>query len=274
MTADLHCHSIYSDGTLTPKELVDLAKKKGFAGLAITDHDTIEGFFDAAGYAAEQNIVLIPGVEISAHHQNESVHVLGYSFDPKSPDLAAFCAIQRERRERRNEMILEKLGKAGMPLSMAEVKALSPHAEAYGRPHIALAMVQHGYVKDIMSAFNLYIGSSRSCYAAGEKWTVAEAIGAIQQAKGKAVLAHPQLLKKTSLIAYLLSLPFDGIEAYYCCFFQQTQEKWHQEAAKRGWFVTGGSDFHGAIHPDVSFGASYTPEDTFHMLHEHFLSHK
>lgn len=273
MTADLHCHSRYSDGTCTPKELVDLAKEKGFKGLSITDHDTIEGFFDGYKYACDQEMILLPGVEISAQHNNESVHVLGYSFDPKNKTLDVFCAKHRERRERRNELILEKLAQAGMPLTMEEVKALSPHADAYGRPHIAVAMVQRGYVKSVLSAFLNFIGSNRPCYVAGEKWTVVQTIEAIHQAKGKAVLAHPHLLKKKELINYLLSLSFDGIEGHYSGYFH-ANERWCEEAEKRGWLVTGGSDFHGTIRPDVSFGASYTPEESFHQLHQHFLSHK
>ena len=273
MTADLHCHSTYSDGTCSPKELVALAKEKGLAGLSITDHDTIEGFFEAYQYAVSQNILLIPGVEISTQYRNESVHVLGYSFDPKNSCLAAFCAVHRERREKRNAMILEKLKQKGMLLSMEEIKALSPNADTYGRPHIALAMVERGYVKNIVSAFNQFLGTNRSCYVAGEKWTVPEAIEAIHQAKGKAVLAHPHLLRKKALINYLLSLAFDGIEGYYSGHFYYTSEKWIEEAEKRKWLITGGSDFHGTIRPDVPFGASYTPENTFSILYEHFCLH-
>ena len=271
--ADLHCHSMYSDGTCSPKELIDLAEKIDLSGLSITDHDTLEAFVEAYPYACEKGIILLPGVEISTQYQHESIHILGYSFNPESESLAAFCATHRMRREKRNGQIIEKLCRAGMPLSMEEVKQLSPHADSYGRPHIALAMVQRGYVKTVAMAFSRYIASGRPCYVEGEKWTVEQAIEAIRAAGGKAVLAHPHLLSQKKIIEYLLSLSIDGIEGYYGSYFQKENERWCQEAKKRGWLITGGSDFHGSIRPDTPLGASFAPEETFQALCDQFFSH-
>ena len=272
LKADLHCHSLHSDGTYHPTELVDLAVQMNFDGLSITDHDTIEAFDEAYPYATQKGLIFLPGVEISAKFRNEPIHVLGYSFDPHSKSLMEFCRMHRERREVRNQMMLEKLSRAGMPVTIEEVKALSPLATTYGRPHIALSMMKRGYVEDVASAFRHYLGAGKSCYVEGEKWTVEQALDAIHAAKGKAVFAHPQLLKTRSLIEDLLVLPFDGLEAYYSSMNADVNRRWCDLAQRHSLFVTGGSDFHGAVKPGNHFGSSWTPEETLHLLHQHFLS--
>ena len=267
--ADLHCHSLYSDGSCRPAELVDMAAARGFFGLSITDHDSLEAFDEASDYAAAHSIVLFPGVEISAQFQGESVHVLGYCFDPKNSALQDMCRRHREWRDERNELMIQKLAASGMPLSMEEVKRLSPEATTYGRPHIALALVHHGYVRDAVAAFRQLLGSGRSCYVPGRKSTVAEAIDAIHTAGGLAVLAHPHLLKKTSCIDELLSLPFDGLEAFYASMGKEENLRWEETARQRGLFATGGSDFHGKIRPERRFGSSWAPEPTVDLLDAH-----
>lgn len=270
--ADLHCHSLHSDGSYRPKELVDLAVATQFCGLSITDHDTIEAFDEANEYASQHHLIFLPGVEISAKFRNEAIHILGYCFDPHAKSLLDFCRMQRERKEARNQAMLKKLALAGMTVTMEEVKGLSPEATTYGRPHIALAMIRRGYVEDVASAFGHYLGAGKSCYVEGEKWTVAQAIDAIHEAKGKAVLAHPQLLKNRSMVEELLSFPFDGIEAYYGSMNADVSNRWCEIAKKHSLFVTGGSDFHGSVKPETRFGSSWTPEETLDLLYHHFLS--
>ena len=269
--ADLHCHSLYSDGSNRPTELVDLAIGLGHWGISITDHDSIESFDDAADYAAAHSIVFFPGIEITSSFQGESVHVLGYCFDPKAKGVQAVCHKHREWREERNKIMLEKLAKAGMPVSMEEVKALSPGATTYGRPHIALALVRHGYVTDIETAFRQLLGSGKRCYADGEKSTVAEAIEIVHESGGLAVLAHPHLIKNSSLVDKVLALPFDGLEAYYGSMGEKQNHRWKEVAERRGLFVTGGSDYHGSIKPQGRFGSSWAPESTLDILYAHYF---
>ena len=169
-------------------------------------------------------------------------------------------------------MMLEKLSQAGMPVTLEEVKALSPNATTYGRPHIAVAMMHRGYVEDVATAFRHYLGAGKSCYVEGEKWTVAEAIEAIHEAGGLAVFAHPQLVKARSLIEEALVFPFDGLEAYYNTMNAEVNRRWCEIAKKHGLFVTGGSDFHGTIKPEIRFGSSWTPEETLQRLIHHFHS--
>lgn len=264
--ADLHCHSYYSDGSCSPKELVDVAVKAGFSGLSITDHDVLQAYPEALPYATEQGIVLLPGVELSTVCQNDAIHVLGYAFSPMDESLTQFCRVYRERREVRNQGILDNLKKHGVDVSMDEVKTLSPHATTYGRPHIALVMIKKGYVSTVYEAFSKYIGSGKCCYVAGEKWTTEEAIEAVHRANGKAVIAHPHLIKDRRVVKTLLAMPFDGLEGYYSRSSSYENHRWCKIAEERGWIVTGGSDFHGTVRPDVPFGSAWAPEKTVELL--------
>jgi 3',5'-nucleoside bisphosphate phosphatase len=270
--ADLHVHSYFSDGTASPEELVQMAVSAQFIGLSITDHDTLEGYQQAALPALEKGILLIPGIEISSKYENELIHVLGYSFDVKNLALGEMCKAHQQRRMQRNGEILEKLGLVGFPLSMQEVFDTSPHAQAYGRPHIALAMVKKGYVPSCALAFSSYLKSGKPCYVEGQKWTVDEAISGIHGAGGFAVLAHPHLIKDRSCVPSLLTFPFDGIEGYYDSSPQPENDYWIQLAHRHKLFVTGGSDFHGNVKPELRFGRSWTPYETFEILYKRFLS--
>jgi len=268
---DLHCHSLYSDGTSTPKELVDLAIQAELSALSITDHDTVSAFDDVYSYAASNNIWLIPGVEISSEYLGESVHVLGYSFRENSLD--EFCSLHRKRRLERNKGILENLRKREMYVSDEEVKAFSPLAITYGRPHIARVLVEKGYVENIAEAFRKYLGDGKPCYEKGQRWSVEESIEAIHKAAGKAVLAHPHLIKKGSLVRSLLEFDFDGIEAYYSSMPLAENRRWVEIAKQHNLFITGGSDFHGTVKPHAIFGSSWAPEETVDLLYNHSKSH-
>jgi len=273
MRGDLHTHSLYSDGTFTPRELVDMALKSDFGALSITDHDTVCAFDEVLSYARSNGIQLIPGVEISSEHFGESVHVLGYAFDRKTTSLDEFCAVHRKRREERNAIILEKLKKQGMEVTMEEVISLSPDAVTFGRPHIARVLVEKSYVGDIVEAFKRYLGEGKLCYESGKRWTAEQAIRAIHEAGGKAVIAHPHLIRKGSLVRDLLTLDFDGIEAYYAMMSPAENRRWVEIAHQHNLFITGGSDFHGSVRPKAVFGSSWAPEETVDLLYTHFCSH-
>ena len=267
--ADLHCHSLYSDGSCRPTELVDAAIEKGFCGLSITDHDSLEAFGAAAEYASAHSIILFPGVEITAEFQEESIHLLGYCFDPTASSLRKICRCHRSWRSERNELMIKKLAELGMSISMDEVLALSPLATTYGRPHIALALMHRGYVKDVATAFRQFLGNGKSCYVKGERSTVSQAIDAIHAAGGLAVLAHPHLIKNSSVVEKVLALPLDGLEAYYAFMGDERNLRWKEVAKRHGLFVTGGSDFHGTIKPEARFGSSWAPESTLDLLIAH-----
>jgi 3',5'-nucleoside bisphosphate phosphatase len=271
--ADLHCHSIYSDGSKTPKELIDLAVTNGFFGLSITDHDTLKAYDEAIPYAKEKGLLLLPGIEISAEEEEEEVHILGYGFSPTNKEIVEFCIQGCKMREKRAESVLEKLKELGMTITLDEIAALSPEASSFGRVHIAFVMVQKGFVKDVKEAFDKYLRRGRPCYyAPGLKWKPQEVIDTVHACHGKVVLAHPHLMKNKSLVSRLLDLSFDGIEAYYCRFSKEENAPWVREGEKRGWLLTGGSDFHGSTKPHVPFGASWADEKTFLSLYNLYQS--
>lgn len=269
--ADLHCHTTCSDGSISPQKIIQLAKQVGLHGLSIADHDTIDAYPKAIPEAKAIGIELISGVEFSAVHNNSSVHILGYSFNLNSPELLTFCNQHRARRETRNRAMLELLEKHKMPLTMEDVLAASPLAEgSLGRPHIALAMVKKGYVPTPQDAFKRYLAEDCSCYVRGDNFTAEETINIIHQAQGFAIIAHPHLLKDRSLFSSLLDIKFDGLEGYYGRYLPHHNATWVTFAEKRNWIVTGGSDFHGEIKPQISLGCAWVGEKTFRFLKDHF----
>ena len=219
--ADLHCHSTYSDGTATPSELIQLACSIGLKGLSITDHDTIEAYPEAIAEAKHNNIPLLPGLELSAVHQGTSVHVLAYSFALDSAPIHDFCRQQRERRNLRNQAILDRLAAHGMPLTTDDFPNGMISGEmdrSFGRPHIAQAMLKKGYVHSLQQAFHEYIGEGRPCYSPGNRCSVEETLEIIHRTQGLAIIAHPHLIESCATLRDLLHMPFDGIEVYYARF--------------------------------------------------------
>jgi predicted metal-dependent phosphoesterase TrpH len=265
--ADLHCHTTCSDGTVTPEEIIQVALDKRLQGLSITDHDTIEAYRTAFPIAQAKGLKLISGVELSATHRQTSVHVLAYSFALSSPLIRSFCQRHHQRRQERNQRILDLLTQHGMPLTAEDLSA-SPHS--IGRPHIALAMQKKGYVSTMQQAFHDYIGEGKPCYARGEAVSVEETLDIIHRARGLAVIAHPHLIENVGIVKDLLEMNFDGIEGYYGRFLPSEHERWLKIGARKGWVITGGSDFHGSIKPMLPLGCSWVNEETFKVLQCHF----
>jgi predicted metal-dependent phosphoesterase TrpH len=265
--ADLHCHTTCSDGSLTPEEIVRLAKKSGLQGLAITDHDSVKAYESAIPTALSEGVELITGIEFSTMHEEVTVHILGYSFLPTDSGILNLCQRHQQRRVDRNRGILELLKKHNMPINEEEVLAASPFKHGtIGRPHIALAMVKKGFVESVQEAFYSYIGEDKSCYVRGDSFSVEEAIHTIHQANGFAIIAHPHLIKESHVIQSLLKMNFDGLEGYYARLSQAQNERWIKIANKKNWMITGGSDFHGDIKPGNPLGGSWVREETFQVL--------
>jgi len=263
--ADLHCHSNCSDGSSTPAELVKLAVEKGLSGLAITDHDTTLAYETAVAAAKEAGILLGTGIEFSCEFQGISLHLLGYDYLLNSPAVEQLCLRHRKRRLDRNRAILAELKKQKMPIEEEEL--LQSHAgKSIGRPHIAQIMVRKGYVASVRDAFHRYLGEGEKCYVAGEPFPPEEAIAALHEAKGKAFIAHPHLLPKGSPLEKILELPFDGIECFYARFPKNGCEKWLRIAEKKGWLISGGSDFHGTVKPESPLGSSFVDKKVFDSI--------
>ncbi len=273
--ADLHCHTTCSDGTLTPTEIIDHAIKSNLNGLSITDHDTIQAYKEAMPYAAEMNFLLLPGIEFSTCYKDTSIHVLAYAFSLDAKPIQNLCSKHKIRRENRNLAILQLLAKKSLPISVDELERQRGFfSDSVTRPHIALAMIEKGYVTTMQQAFNEYLSEGKPCFVPGTPISLEETLETIHQAGGLAIIAHPHLINDVRIIRNLIDLPFDGIEGYYARFAPKDNERWIKIAQRKSWVVTGGSDFHGTIKPGTTFGSSWVNEETFYQLYRHFQNSK
>ncbi len=253
MCIDLHTHSIYSDGSLSPRELVALGVENRLQCLALTDHDTVEGVAELLQYGQEAGLAVLSGVEISTTLRQHTVHVLGYGFDPHLPGLAKWLLPLQDGRARRNQAILEKLDSLGIDISEQELQAESGAGQT-GRPHFARILVERGIVPSFDAAFTRYLGRDKPAWVPRFSYAAPEAIAMIHQAGGKAVLAHPGMLHPdirviASLVQEMACAGLDGLEAYYPSHSKQLCHKLVQLAKSEQLLVTGGSDFHGATRP-------------------------
>ena len=246
---DLHTHSTASDGKLYPAELMRHAQAVGIEVIALTDHDTLSGLEEASEEAARIGVELIPGVEISAENKPGTLHMLGYYVDPSDAELMETLSWLRGGRDDRNHIILSKLAELGCPLEWDEVAALAG-GESMGRPHIATAMVNRGYVSSFNDAFDRYLGKGAAAYTDRDKMTPEIAIKCIRSAGGLPVLAHPQTLslsddELSDLLSRLTSMGLAGVEVYYYSHSEEETALYTSLARRYGLIVTGGSDFHG-----------------------------
>lgn len=270
--ADLHCHSTCSDGLLTPQELVQYAKQIGLSGLSITDHDTVAAYKEAIPKALELGLKMISGIEFSTLFADIPIHVLAYSFQLDHPSIQNYCQKHIERRHTRNLAIVAKLQQQGFNITYDEIlqNAAQRASQTIGRPHIAMLMMEKGYVDSMQNAFKKYLGEKGLCYVPGTPFSTEETLQTIHATNGFAIIAHPHLIPKSSTVKRLLNLPFDGIEAYYASFSADENNKWVKIAQERNWLMTGGSDFHGSIKPINQLGSCFVNEETFQILAKRF----
>lgn len=256
---DLHTHSTASDGTFPPREVVRLAHERGLQALALTDHDTIDGLPEAVAAGEEFGLEVIPGVEISAKHNQGSMHILGYFLDYRSELLAQRLGVLKKARQDRNPQIITKLNKLGIPLTMAQVEAISGGGQM-GRPHIARALYERGYVRSLQEAFDVYLGNDGLAYVSKFRFSPEEALGMIREARGIPVLAHPFTLGLDAagalkpLLQELTALGLAGLECYYPEHSASQEALYLSLARDLGLLITGGSDFHGDNKPEVTLG--------------------
>lgn len=271
MIADCHCHTHFSDGAFSVRDLLARARWRDLIGLSITDHDTLSAYETAFEHAQHYNIELIPGIEISSELNRTTIHVLGYAFDHQHPVLTQFLTELQVARDERNHKILAKLAKLDMIISMEEIKTTFPIG-IIARPHIAKMMVTKGYVKDMRKAFDLYLGNKGRCYVSGCFVPLEQAISVIQQAGGFAVIAHPHRITAKKVVNALLEYPFDGIEVYYANTPLNETTRWLEIANKKNWLVTGGSDFHEDNKYGLDLGCSFTPAETWQIFKDRYAT--
>jgi len=256
MSIDLHTHSNFSDGTLTPTELVTLAREKKISALALTDHDTMAGVEEAVLAGEMLGVEIIPGIEISVLHDKVEYHILGYWADSQNSVLAEALAKLQGARSERNNKILQKLNELGIPATNEELERVSEQGQT-GRPHIAKLLVRYGVVKTITQAFDDFLKKGAVAYVSRFAFTAMEAVTLIHQAGGLAVLAHPtqndpELTRLPSVLADLVPAGLDGIEVYYPTHSHKMKKKLRALAAQHNLLLTGGSDYHGDIRPGTT----------------------
>jgi predicted metal-dependent phosphoesterase TrpH len=266
MRADLHLHTNASDGQYSPAELVELARK--FDVIAITDHDTTEGVAPAQQAAQKQGApVVIPGIELSAEDAEGDVHMLGYYVDIDNTEFQTTLTRFRDNRYRRGQLMVKKLAAMGMPLEWDRIVAIA-NGGAIGRPHIARAMLEAGYVESVKDAFNRFISNDGPAYVARTRLSPEEAVALIHSAGGVAVLAHPGLLKDyRAMLLRLIAVGLDGVEVNHPSNSEAVRLDLRGIATSTSLIMTGGSDFHGpSVKPDVQLGMVSPPEGAVEAL--------
>jgi predicted metal-dependent phosphoesterase TrpH len=248
---DFHNHSTASDGRKTPTELVDLAYRNGVRIFALTDHDSTEGLAEARAAASKySDFTLIPGVELSTDIEGSEVHVLGYLPEPENPELQAALKRFRDGRFERGRLMVEKLKGLGKPVSWERVKEIAGEA-SIGRPHVALAMVEAGYVANTNEAFDLYIGRNGPAYVEREKMTPVEAVQTLRRFGASPVLAHPTYVTDAeAVLRELIPAGLAGMEVYYKAYDLATVQQLLAMARRHGILPLGGSDYHALERPD------------------------
>ncbi len=258
--ADLHLHTFFSDGTFTPEELVERASKLGFAAIALTDHDTVEGCERAAAACAVANIEFITGTELTAEHADTEVHILAYFVDTQNePLLTRIAGFQSVRQNRIREMVAA-LNKLGIPLKAESVFALA-NCKSPGRPHVARALVKEKLIGNLDEAFERYLKKGRPAWIPKTKMSALESVELIHQAGGLAVMAHPGLNRTDEIIPDLVAAGLDGIECFHTKHSTAMAERYLEIAEKYHLLVTGGSDCHGFSKVKPLIGTVKLPYD-------------
>jgi len=256
---DLHTHSTASDGTLSPTELVRLAYEKKVMGLSLTDHDTAEGNDEAAAEAAILGVKFIPGIEVSCDYRDGNIHILGYWINPHHTELNRTLEDLIDYRNNRNHKIIERFQHLGVNIDYAEIAAIAGN-DVVGRPHFARILVEKGYAKDVKDAFERFLGAGKAAYMPKKRMTVEQGIALIRKAGGIPVLAHPvqygfgELKEYFAVIEELKAKGVAGLEVFYSTNLPEDTQMFLKLALEFDLAITGGSDFHGSVKPDVELG--------------------
>ena len=255
---DLHVHSTASDGTDSPAELVAAAKEIGLSAIAVTDHDTTAGLAEAIQAGRQQGLRVLPGIELAARFEGQEIHILGYGFEPASRALLQAIGFVIKAREERNRRMAQAITGLGCTVDYDEMLRRFPDA-VIARPHFAQVLIERGFSDSYQAAFQDYLNPGRPGYVARELLTIPQAVTAIHDAHGLAVLAHPLQYKFPEgqfqrFLDASASAGMDGLETYYTGYTPEQVNMLARTAVSRGWLVTGGSDYHGARKPQIHLG--------------------
>lgn len=254
---DLQTHTTASDGALSPTVVLEAAKTAELVAIAITDHDTVDGLPEAIEAGARLNVRVVPGVELSTNFEGEEVHMLGLHMSDLSVLSTALGAF-RVGRVDRSEQMVATLNRAGIPVTMEAVLRQAAGG-AVGRPHIARAMVEGGWVSEFREAFDKWIGAGKPAYVAKEQFAIADAIALVHKAGGIAVWAHPGELATLARTTRLAALGLDAVEVLHPSHPPYVQNKILNAVNELGLLPSGGSDWHGTTDGYRRLGGQQVP---------------
>jgi predicted metal-dependent phosphoesterase TrpH len=267
MFADLHLHSLFSDGTFTPEEVVRHGQAKGLAVLALTDHDTMEGCPRMENACAAAGLEFVPGAELTAELDGQELHLLGYCLEPESALLIEEMAkFQNVRQDRIREMVA-RLNHLGIPLDPEAVFKLA-NCRSPGRPHVGRALVEAGFCATQDEAFDRFLKRNRPAWVPKFKMSAPETIELIHRTGGVAVLAHPGLNRSDEVIPLLVEAGLDGLECYHTKHSLSAAERYVALAEQHHLLITGGSDCHGLNKGRPMIGAIKLPYSHVEELKE------
>lgn len=280
---DLHSHTIASDGTATPAELIALAVAKNLQALAITDHDTFDGYDEALPLAEAAGLDLVCGIEVSTRFRAKSVHLLGYFLDGNpSEAFRTWLLLLQESRLERNIEMLQKLNDMGIDINLEEVRKIG--GSITGRPHFARVLVNKGYCKTTEEAFRVYFGEGARAYVERREVDLPQAISLVRDAGGVPVLAHPIRLGKENRaeeerwITDITDAGLQGLEVFHSDHSKADVERYQSYTRKLQLVQTGGSDYHGGNKPDIYLGEGRKgnlsiPFEVLQNLRDRFPNH-
>lgn len=257
--ADLHSHTTYSDGALTPEQLVRKARSVGITTLAITDHDNVGALPEATECGRSVGVDIIAGLELSATLGDKDVHILAYLFDPTNERLLEYLEFFRRERLKRAERMVKKLNQLNIPVTLESVL---DHAGigSVGRPHVAGALLTGGYISSYHEAFDRYIGVGAPAYEKKYQVSPQEAVRLVALAGGVSFFAHPGKYTTEADLVQLINVGLDGIEVVHPSHSPTMQQHYRRLANQYFLLESGGSDFHGGRkNDDTVFGAFTVP---------------
>lgn len=274
MTVDLHLHSVFSDGSNTPTEIVDMAADAGLTALALTDHDILDGIPEAKRAAHQRGLRFVGGTELSVLWRDQGMHMLVYFLEPEPGPIQDRLEDLRTSRDGRNLEIASRLRDLGLDITIDEVR-IEAGGGVVGRPHFAGVMIDKGYIDSVPAAFDRYLAAGRPAYVPRMRLTAEEAITLSRESQAVPVIAHPHTLNLRSDefatgFRELVDAGLGGIEAYYGEYTPQMRARIAEICTDLGIVATGGSDFHGKYKPHLSVGTGKgdlrVPEIAFDQL--------
>ncbi len=275
MSVDLHIHSTISDGSQTPEQIVDVAVAKGLSAISITDHEHVAAYEPAVA-AAGSRLTVLPGIEISTQVNNTEVHILGYLFDHTNPELCEAMSRVRADRFERAEAIVQRLRELGVTVNFNIVREIAGDG-SIGRPHIAKALVEAGYVTSQKDAFHRYLRNGGPAYVPRMRLEPEDVIELIKAAQGIAILAHPGLCNDDDAVRQLIDMGIDGLEVWHVTHTDFQTRKYTAMAAEKCLLITGGTDSHGPEgSTPVAIGSVEVPDTVVKELckqHSIYFSH-